>query len=105
MLGNQEESLITIYKLKNITMKVMFGENLCEKSVQSHPKDWEIRDWKIRQEASAQSTQETTKVCSGVGATGSSKELLIKETWLPSKRKENNGSECGLDWVLAMYKD
>ena len=43
----------------------------------SHPKDWEIRDWKIRWEASAQSTQETTEVCSRVGATGSSKELLI----------------------------
>lgn len=59
----------------------------------SHPKDWEIRDWKIRWEASAQSTQKT-EVCSGVGATGWSKELLI-----------NSGSERGLDWVLAVYKD
>ena len=72
-------------------MKVMSGEDLCDESVQSHSKNWDIRDWRITSEASVQSTQEAIKVHSGAGTTGSSKELLIKETRLPSKRRENNG--------------
>ena len=72
-------------------MKVMSGEDLCDKSVQSHSKNLDIRDWRITSEASVQSTQEAIKVHSGAGTTGSSKELLIKETRLPSKRRGNNG--------------
>ena len=72
-------------------MKVMSGEDLCDKSVQSHSRNWEIRDWRITWEASVQSTQEAINIHTGAGTTRSSKELLIKETRLPSKRRENSG--------------
>lgn len=65
-----------MYKLRGITEKVMFGEDVSESSVQKSPEG----QCKSRLEASAQSMQEARKFHTRSGSMGQSKKLLRKET-------------------------